>query len=828
MVETVSTQPLPQNSGGSAVVSKLEPGAELHAKVEANLPGGVVRLATTDAKLDLRIPQPLPVGSEVTITVSGTKQQPEIQLSTVKAQSAPQSGTAPPTQTGSTTAGQVQETAGQSVSPQAHATYKPAPIVASLVQALDGTTQASPQGPSSPGSTSGVESQAGRVSAAPAQPLPNSLRTQPSTTQTPPLVSGTPAAKTVGQPKPTSSGAPTTAASSSQPPTSGVGGSSGQPTSVSTQAASTTSGPTVPDAVRTGTGQQSTLSGHLVNAAGALQQISTPPKAGVSQQAPMVGSGSQSGSNGTRLQPSNSSQAISQGSVPNSAGSVSSSGAQSPAGTSVQFSSKGEPVSASPSAPAISNSASQSVSSTAARPTATQSAVSQAPTPQGPGQLPQSAGTVQAGPVSQSPGTQVPTAQPPVTQPIETPTLQGQSSPNVKPAGDFPKGPTAALPSGVTSSSSQSGGSTGNSVQPRFSADPGVPVTGRFLGNETGGFRTPPRQPYPALQSGAQPHFSGVQSLAPSNPVRQLAQTFQQPLAEQQAGLSGLFTQIGNLTAAQSSGRVSVPDPVVKAMQQILGLRLNTSQALNGGDVQQAVRLSGQFREAQAFLPGGGQPTGFPDLKSALLSFKSLLQQFGAETETSRPANQPAPPSRHGAPQGQAQQPTGGYVSGSAQQNLQSLLKETDAALARLRITQLANTGLMAEEGPQVSSRPADVVVELPLSLGQETAVLQMQIGRDGGGRDEEEEGEPAWRLRFALDLTATGPLEAAISLRGGGTFASLWVDRKETYDNLNSVRETMEAAFADAGLDLQEFRLVRGLPPKTAARYGALIDRQS
>jgi hypothetical protein len=365
-------------------------------------------------------------------------------------------------------------------------------------------------------------------------------------------------------------------------------------------------------------------------------------------------------------------------------------------------------------------------------------------------------------------------------------------------------------------------------VQPRVSAEPGIAVTGRFLGNEAGGFRTPPQQPYPALQSGGQPLSSGAQSFGTTSPVRQLAQSFQLPLAEQQAGLSGLFTQIGNLAAAQSSGRVSVPDPVVKAMQQILGLRLNASQAMNGSDLQQAVRLSGQFREAQVFQPGGGQPTGFPDLKSALLSFKSLLQQFGADAETSRPANQPAPPSRHGAPQGQAQQPTGGFVSNNAQQNLQSLLKETDAALARLRITQLANTGLTADDGAQVSSRPADVVVELPLSLGQETAVMQMQIGRDGGGRDDEDEGEPAWRLRFALDLTATGPLEAAISLRGGGTYASLWVDRKETYDNLNSVRETMEAAFADAGLDLQEFRLIRGLPARTAARYGTLIDRQS
>jgi len=37
-----------------------------------------------------------------------------------------------------------------------------------------------------------------------------------------------------------------------------------------------------------------------------------------------------------------------------------------------------------------------------------------------------------------------------------------------------------------------------------------------------------------------------------------------------------------------------------------------------------------------------------------------------------------------------------------------------------------------------------------------------------------------------------------------------------------------MEASFADAGLDLKELRLIRGLPPRTAALYGARVDRQS
>jgi len=210
------------------------------------------------------------------------------------------------------------------------------------------------------------------------------------------------------------------------------------------------------------------------------------------------------------------------------------------------------------------------------------------------------------------------------------------------------------------------------------------------------------------------------------------------------------------------------------------------------------------------------------------LSFRALLQNLGALPEIVRPAGQPPAPSRQGSPQGQPPQAAGGYWAGAAPQNLQALLKETDQSLARLRMTQLANTGLAQDSGPQSASRPMDLVLELPLALGQETAVLQMQIGRDGAGNRDDGDAEPGWRLRFALDLTATGPLEAAVSLRGGGTFASLWIDRKDTFDRLSAIRETMEASFADAGLDLKELRLIRGLPPRTAALYGARVDRQS
>lgn len=222
---------------------------------------------------------------------------------------------------------------------------------------------------------------------------------------------------------------------------------------------------------------------------------------------------------------------------------------------------------------------------------------------------------------------------------------------------------------------------------------------------------------------------------------------------------------------------------------------------------------------------------------------------MGLEAGLPRPLTQPALPALAAAPKGQAEQPLQqllahlmGTGDGDAETQaaartalgraaLAGLARETDSALARIRLTQMATRGLLSEEGnaPQThhaSHRPPmDLVVDLPLALGNQTAVLQMQVGRDRNPDGSEEGEEGAWRLRFAVDTVETGPVEASVSLRGQGTFISLWLDRAETYQSLSEDRALLEAALADAGLDLQELRLLRGLPVASQRRAGAQVD---
>lgn len=788
MVETVSAQTLPQGASGSSTAKGLEPGIVLKAKVEQNLPGGVVRLTTAETKLDLRVPAPLPVGAEVTVTVSGSRQQPAIQITTLpgSGQVANSTGQQSTTSGNSASAPPTAQGAGVLSGPAP----RPAPSMAHVLQSVAPPSPQAGAGSETlrPGTPPSGQSAAAQIR----QPIPLPLQTQPlaSGAQLPtPATGSVPNAgantTTSTQFAPTQSGLPnqpspqvpntaqsavtrspgnTPTPSANAPNSAPIGGTSGVP--ISAQVSGPASGqlatvppPTTSTTPVTSSGQGLAQTTGAEQASGAPRQSVSVPQATVQQSAnppPLQTTGSGQGGAGTQL------------------------------------------TSAQPVAP-----------STQRVPTPNATDIRQTP-----------------------PGQTLP------TQSVPTAANAGQSSVPKAGAGLIPGSPLpsntpqsgqtgSTVPAGTQSTSVPVSGARAPSIAPAVPSHVSA-VTSLGTSFETASSRAPVSQAYAAKTGGLSEAQSAVtQQKGFQQPVVQAAAQLQKPLTEQQASYSALFAQIGSLTTAQSAGKVSMPDAVVKAMQQILGLRLNVGQPLSAQSLQQAVSQSGQFREAGLTRSGGGNLPP-PDLKSVLLSFKSLLRSLGTQEQVTRPAGQAAPPSRHGSPQGQAPQAASGFWAGAAAQNLQALLKDTDASLARIRLNQLVNSGLAGEEGPRAASRPMDIVLELPLALGQETAIMQMQIGRDGNGSQQEEDGEPAWRLRFALDLTATGPLEAAISLRGGGTYASLWVDRKETFDNLNSLRETMEAAFADAGLDLQEFRLIRGLPPGTAARYGALIDRQS
>lgn len=830
MVETVSAQSPVLGQGTSVAAVRLEPGTELRARVEANLPGGVVRLATDDAKFDLKLPVRLPPGSDVIVSVSGNKANPVIQVTTqqvlpgqpvvpVAAQQPEQAP--PPSQVpaGRPVPGQGQAQApvraqGGAVLPAvtqpAHAAQtrqavQAAPVPPAATAASRPSVQDPParQG-TDPGradvqQAAGPARQSGPQTATAPQVAPSAAREAIQGAKPDPVAAATRPQQSGGSASPPLSTAGRSGVSAPAPPAApaqgnaGTGGRTAAPVPIATTSSNQTQVPSSP-----------VLSSAPVTA--------SPPVTPGSQTNPQ-----QTGATvGQAQSPSPANPASATASALPQPGEAISRPATPPLQTTAGPAVKAETLQQAPQQPGRPATAAAGAAATTAS----------APT----GPVPNSA----RAPVAPSSTTSAPvTAQ--SAEPVRA--LAGSPLPG---ADRATPAPAALSGSGVSSAKPGvgAGSVTPSPVRPPANGTPNVASApanptpqSKALPQIGESLRVAHNQPYRASASGPVLGTTGNSTpnvTTEANPAGQLARQAFQALGEQQSGLGNLFSQVGNLMSAQAAGKVSLPDPVAKAMQQILGLRLNPAQNLSADDIQQSLRMSGQFREANAAVPRQGAPAGQADLKTVLLSFRALLQQFGAEAQLTRPAAQPKAPSRQEAPQAQAQAGGRGFLPGTTPQILQAVLKETDAALARVRMTQLVNTGLAGDDRAQATSRPMDLVFELPLALGQETGILQLQVGRDGSGQAEDGDNEPAWRLRFAMDLTATGPVEAAVSLRGGGTYVRLWVERSATFDGLKALEETMMASFADAGLDLQEFRLVRGLPPKAAAKYGTLVDRQS
>ncbi|MTI44245.1 flagellar hook-length control protein FliK [Roseibium hamelinense] len=834
----------------------LEPGTQVQARVESAGPDNTLRLSVGKSSIEVRASAPLPPGTEVTIKVDGDAARPQIQIIPQKPGVQPQPAAQPaiqPAQPGSQPpAAQTPQTTPQA-SPATPAPPAPPAAAArpSLAAVLNTQSQSVPQnvvaGPAAGG--------AGAIGSAPSP-----------TVQVPPT--GLP----TGQP---ATSAPVTAqllnVQSASNPSQGAPLQTGQPQAVQPQAGQTPS-----SQLPTGQGQ----SGPAVSQGAG----SAPPTAPV-----QIGSGAtlaQVPQSGANLQVSQgpapqlpgsqspaSPAAIPQNAAPNLAAAqisgVLSSGTPTTSLQGIISQNSGPQQVVRSAAPAPQGAPSVQVgvgtaplpsaaSGQAIQPggqTAGQGVISQT----GPGPVPAGqAPSLSVGGAQTVPGSAPP---PGAGQVISNASLQpGQA---VRPQPPLVLSGSAAVPqavaqqggAGIAGGLAGGGTATGTQWSAQLPASGAAPAgsAGTPLPQISANVTVQPQSVQPLTVQSPQPLQAGYPikgtpvsltapagqaSAAGSGPqpvsaaLASAAKTVLPKLQEQQSSLAGLFAQITAMKSAQAASGSKLPDTVDKVMQQILGLRLNSAGGqVTAQSVHNAVKASGIFREgalfsgAKAPLPQQGQPA---DLKSLLITLRGILQDLGAGSKAAKPFTQPPVPSLAGAPRGQRPAAAASVAGADDADAMNRLLQETDNALSRIRLTQMVSRGLGGDDPQAAQGKPMDVVLELPMTVGQETAIVQMQIGRDREGNQTGEDDDSSWRLRFALDLTATGPLEAAVSLRGGGTFVSVWVERRDTLDMLRAGHETLEATFADAGLNLQELRFLHGLPKRPETPSGAYLDRRS
>jgi hypothetical protein len=155
------------------------------------------------------------------------------------------------------------------------------------------------------------------------------------------------------------------------------------------------------------------------------------------------------------------------------------------------------------------------------------------------------------------------------------------------------------------------------------------------------------------------------------------------------------------------------------------------------------------------------------------------------------------------------------------------LLDDTDAAIARQTLLQVASLPDRAD----IASTRTDPAAprwnfEIPFATPAGTAIAQFEISRDGGAR-EIDAAKRVWRARFSLDVEPAGPVHALISLSGDKTSVRMWAERPATATQLRDGASQLSQALSRAELQPGDIVIRHGAPAQSApAPKGHFLDR--
>ena len=155
------------------------------------------------------------------------------------------------------------------------------------------------------------------------------------------------------------------------------------------------------------------------------------------------------------------------------------------------------------------------------------------------------------------------------------------------------------------------------------------------------------------------------------------------------------------------------------------------------------------------------------------------------------------------------------------------LLNDTDAALARQTLLQVASLPHGADPRAQLEAMMPRWNFEIPFLTPQGTAMAQFEISRDGGNATVEA-SKRVWQARFTLDVEPAGPVHALVSLTGERTSVRMWAERPATAAQLRANAFELSQALTRAELKPGEIEIRDGAPQQqaTAARAGHFLDR--
>ena len=189
--------------------------------------------------------------------------------------------------------------------------------------------------------------------------------------------------------------------------------------------------------------------------------------------------------------------------------------------------------------------------------------------------------------------------------------------------------------------------------------------------------------------------------------------------------------------------------------------------------------------------------------------------------------NTPPPPFRGGAPMPQPVATPTLRAETPLPAIAHRLLDETDAALSRQTLLQVASL----PDRPDASGVRTDPALhrwnfEIPFATPQGTAMAQFEISRDGGTQAPDA-AKRTWRARFSLDIEPAGPVHALVSFSAERTSVRMWAERPATAARLRAGLSDLSQALSRAELSPGDLVVQDGAPPAVMPpKAGHFLDR--
>jgi hypothetical protein len=321
-------------------------------------------------------------------------------------------------------------------------------------------------------------------------------------------------------------------------------------------------------------------------------------------------------------------------------------------------------------------------------------------------------------------------------------------------------------------------------------------------------------------QASAQPvtitaEVAAQAALASSPSIAPQAGTAGAPAASAQATAPAVAQEILELTTAnQNIASAAVPaDAVARAAASSAALNL-LQEVLQASPLAAASPSQFVFENGQAL--------------SLLPVIAGARTPASSDPELVR-TNLPPPPFNGALPSAQPVAPATLSAHAPLETALQHLLSDTDGAMARQTLLQIASLPGQADaSATRVDASMPRWNFEIPFATPQGTAMAQFEISRDGGGRDAEG-AKRVWRARFSLDVEPAGPVHALVSLNGDRTSVRMWAERPATASQLRAGVSQLTQALSRAELTPGEIVVRDGAPSQaTPAAPGHFLDRAS